>query len=106
MLFDARERGDIAEIARHLHPDVVVTTIADGRTYRGIDEALGYFASLQKGPDRVEVSARRLVPEGDVVRVHGRIRTITRGRLVDSPAAWTFVIREGLVTRITPAPSG
>ena len=106
LLFDAREQGDLARQLQLLHPDVVATTFADGRTLHGIAEVGAYFAQLQANGDRVEVTARRIVPEGHRVRVVGRMRTLTHGRLVDSPAAWTFEVLDGLVSRIAPAPCG
>lgn len=102
IMFDARERGDLACVLSLMHPDVVATTIADGCTYTGKEAVGAYFTQLRSSGQRIEVSARRLIADGERVRVIGRIRTIAAGRLVDSPAAWTFTVREGLVTRISP----
>ena len=106
LLFDARERDDIAQVLDLMHPEIAVTTVADGCRLNGIAEVAAYFAQLRSSGDRVEVTARRLIPDGQRVRVVGRVRTITKGRLVDSPAAWTFEVLDGLVSRIAPAPCG
>ncbi len=105
-MFDARERGDIPCVLSLLHRDIVATTLADGCTLRGIDEVGAYFTQLSATGQRIEVTARRLIVDGERVRVIGRIRTIAAGRLVDSPAAWTFIVRDGLVASISPALSG
>jgi ketosteroid isomerase-like protein len=103
-MFDARERGDVRCVLSLMHPDIVATTIADGRTLRGIEEVGAYFTDLDASGQRIEVSARRLIVDGERVHVIGRIRTIASGRLVDSPAAWTFAVSGGLVVRVAPAP--
>jgi len=102
-MFDARERGDVGGVLALMHPDIVATTIAGGRTYTGLEAVSDVFARLHTTGDRVEVTAQRLVPDGDRVGVFGRIRTITAGRLVDSPAAWTFTVCDGRLARIAPA---
>jgi len=104
-LFEARRLGDVRSALALMHDDISALSVADGREYHGVEEVRAAF--LEPGADgrRVEVDAHRLHAHGDDVVVHGRIRVVERGSLVDSPAAWRFPVREGRVSRIEPAPA-
>lgn len=89
MLFEARAAGDMRRVRALVDPDV--------------PEVRRLFGFARAEGPRVEVDAHRVeVLCDERVAVHGRIRVIDGGSLSDSPAAWTFTVRHGRVTAITP----
>lgn len=102
LLFEARGTSDLVRIMGLLDPKV---------TWLGRDGEAPLIGStavqlhlqreLAEGI-RVEAEAHRIVVDGDRVHVAGRRRVFERGALSDSPATWTFTVRDGLVTRIEP----
>ena len=103
-IFAARERGDLGGVLALMDPDIVVTTFADGAVMHGVADVSAYFEGGGSGTRRPEVEAHRIVAEGDVVTVRGRVRVFAGGCLADSPACWRFVVRAGRVLRIEPLP--
>jgi hypothetical protein len=106
MLFDARAKRDLTLLLSLLSPDLQAETFADGEVVAGRDGARSYL-DLRTGQDagcRTEVQAHRLLIEGDDVIAVGRIRVFEDGTLSDSPAAWRFTVKNGLVERIAPCP--
>ncbi len=100
-LFEARAAGQVHRIVALMHPDVVVTTFTEDRTLHGIKAVLEHLRA-QTASHREEVEAHRMVADGDVVHVSGRVRVLDGARIADSPAAWRFVVRDGRVARIDP----
>ena len=92
-------------MAALLHPDVVVTTVAHGRTYVGKDEVCAYLWGDDPDGVRTDVDAQRMAADGDTVIVQGRIRVHDGAGFADSPAAWRVEVVDGLVRRIDPARS-
>ena len=103
-LFAARAAERRDEVLSLLHPDVEMTSAADGSRYRGHAGARAYFGGQERGPTRTEVALQRVEPVGaDEVIARGRIRVHHhRNGLSDSPAAWRIVVRDGLVVRVDP----
>ena len=81
LLFEARRAGDTRRVDALLHPDA--------------------RHAFSPG-SRLEVHAHRIERDGDAVVVHGRVREVTDGAITDSPAAWRFEVRDGIVQTVTP----
>ena len=81
LLFEARRAGDRRRVDALLHPD-----------------ARHAFSPAS----RLEVHANRIEPDGDDVVAYGRVREVTDGAISDSPAAWRFEVRDGIVRSVTP----
>jgi ketosteroid isomerase-like protein len=101
LMFEARNAGDIRRVCALLHPDIEAVSAVDG-TLRGIDAVREYLASQHVNGHRTEVMAYRIEAQGDEVIAHGRVRIVDGGALADSPAAWRFVVRDGVVMSISP----
>ena len=101
LLFEARSAGDVRRICALLDPEIEATT-TEGRRYHGLDGVREYFAAQADGA-RTEVCAHRIEGSGNgTVIAWGRIRVVGRGSLADSPAAWRFEVRDGVVASIAP----
>ena len=103
LLFEARAAGDDRGLIALLSPGITAMTIADGVAVRGVEAVRAYLrANDRPAGRRTEVQAHRFVSDGDAVIAFGRIRVFDDGALSDSPAAWRFTVRDGLIERIEP----
>jgi ketosteroid isomerase-like protein len=100
LIFEARNAGDIRRVYSLMHPDIEFVSIVDGAMH-GRDAVRDYLGSQQNG-HRTEVMAHRIEAQGDEVIAYGRVRVVDGGALADSPAAWRFVVREGVVVSVAP----
>jgi ketosteroid isomerase-like protein len=103
LLLKAHAAGDRDLVLRLLAPEVEVRATPDGPAVAGIEAVRAWLDRQAAGQTRrVELAAHEIVADGDRVLVQGRIRTIDRGRMADSPGAWAFTVRDGLVRRMAP----
>jgi ketosteroid isomerase-like protein len=100
-MFEARNAGDIRRVCSLLHPDIQAVSAVDG-TLRGVDAVREYLGGQATTGHRTEVMAHRIEADGDAVVAYGRVRVVNGGALADSPAAWRFVVRDGVVVSIEP----
>jgi hypothetical protein len=106
-VFESVAARDFRRLYSLMAPDIAATTVADGDLLVGADAAVARLVLLSTGEGRrAEVFAYRFVADGEDVIVHGRIRIFEGGALRDSPAAWHFTVRDGLVVRMEPATAG
>lgn len=102
LLFEARTASDLVRMIALLDPDVTMQAVPTEPVLRGVDAVQRHVEQQLASGVRVEVEPHRVVTDGDRVHVAGRRRLFERGGLSDSPAAWTFTVRDGRVTRIEP----
>jgi ketosteroid isomerase-like protein len=101
LIFEARNAGDIRRVCSLMHPDVEAVSAVNG-TLRGVDAIRSYLAGQEVNGHRTEVMAHRIEARGDEVVAYGRVRIVDGGALTDSPAAWRFVVRDGVVVSVAP----
>lgn len=102
LLFEARSASDLVRIMALLDPGVAWAGRAGDPVLLGASAVQMHLQQELAAGVRVEAEAHRIVTDGDRVHVVGRRRVFERGALSDSPATWTFTIRDGLITRIEP----
>lgn len=103
LLFEARAAGDDRQLVALMAPGITALTLGTGSVVKGVEGVRAFLrAESRPGARRTEVQAHRIVGQGDDVLVYGRIRIFEGGALSDSPAAWRFTVRDGLIERIVP----
>ena len=103
-LFRAFERRDADELCAACSQDVVFTAVTGAlahreEPYRGHEGVRRYLRDAARVWQEGRPEPERGDVRGEVVVVTGRIYAWGEGRLIDQPAGWTFVVRDGLVTR-------
>ena len=103
-LFELHAAGHDRQLCSLMAEDVTAVSVVDGELIEGIEAVRAWLVANddRTGPRRTEVQAHHLVADGDDVVVHGRVRVFCDGALSDSPAAWRFTVRDGLVRRVVP----
>jgi len=99
-MFEAHSACDVRRVLSLTDPEIEAVTTT-GIRYHGHAEVLEYFHATEQGA-RIEVLAHHIEQDGDDVVAHGRIRVLEAGSVSDSPAAWRFRVRSGVVTSIAP----
>jgi ketosteroid isomerase-like protein len=100
LVFEASLARDHRRLCALMHPDVRARG-RSGATLRGIDGVRAWLASQEHGP-RTEYTAHRFESSGDEVIAYGRVRVLDGPSLTDSPAAWRFRVRDGVVVSVAP----
>ena len=101
LLFEASRAGDHRRLCALMHPEFRART-ATGATVRGVDGVREWLEAQDHGP-RTEFTAHRFESSGDEVIAYGRVRVMDGASLTDSPAAWRFRVRDGVVLSVAPA---
>jgi hypothetical protein len=103
-LFDLAAAGRHDEIPGYMHPEVQI--VIEGRTlsYRDVEAAAH---DAMEHPNLTQAVGQRFKPvDANRIAVEGRIRTPVGGAgFSDTPAAWAFVFRGGLLFRSWREPS-
>jgi ketosteroid isomerase-like protein len=102
LVFEARAEGDLRRLLSLFAPDVEIEPIAGAPAIVGIQQAERYLDLERADGIRIELEAHRIVTDGDRAHVYGRRRVFKRGSLSDSPASWTFTVRDGRIARVEP----
>ena len=102
LLLEARSAGDLVRIIILLDPAVSLQPMPGERALEGADAVQRHIQHQLAEGVRVEAEAHRITVEGDRVHVVGRRRVFEQGSLSDSPAQWTFTVRDGRVTHMRP----
>jgi len=105
-MVEALNRGDVEEVLKHLHRNVVFTAM-NAEVCRGPEQVRAYFDRMMKGPDRV-VASIHVDPQADalsdiyggqVAVAYGSSRDeyrLTNGQTMQVNARWTSsLVREG-----------
>jgi ketosteroid isomerase-like protein len=103
--FDAFSRRDVeglvaacsTEIEFHL-PTAQLTRI--GLPYRGHEGVRTYVRDAARVWAELRLEPREYHEAGDVVVAVGRVYAWGAGRVVDTPAAWVWRMRDGLAVRV------
>ena len=103
-MYDAYARRDLLDVFSCFSPDVVIrqsTHLPWGGTFRGLDEARGFFDTLMEHVDSRFV-VQEMLPAGERVIVSGRTRGIARrtGAAFDLSATHVYEFRRGKVVRM------
>jgi ketosteroid isomerase-like protein len=108
--FDAIQRRDLDALASHYSPELVVDMLGQG-ILRGPDEMRSFFAALFAAIPDGEMTADRIVADGDVAVVQWRLRgTFSGAELfgIEPTGAWVeqrgadvLEMREDLIARNT-----
>ena len=88
LAFEAGRAGDVRAVCSLLDDDV--------------EQRVRDWFAAQSNDLRTEVFAHRIEQRDDGVYAYGRRRVLTSNAIADSPAAWRFVVRDGVITSITP----
>ncbi|NGM20568.1 DUF4440 domain-containing protein [Roseomonas stagni] len=103
--YAAIKAGDAAALAAVATPDLIITyagrpgLLPWSGSWRGVAEAMRFFAAVAKHLEVLEVTPIRRVTEGDtvVVVLSGRWRARATGKEVAARVANVFTLREGRV---------
>lgn len=103
-IFRAFERRDAQALCAVCSEDVVFHAVTGemahrDEPYRGHEGMRRYLRDAARVWQEVRPEPERVDVRGEVAVVTGRIYAWGVGRLVDQPAGWTFVVRDGLVVR-------
>jgi ketosteroid isomerase-like protein len=100
-LWAAFASGGVDALLAHVEPDaeLVPAMVGRGVTLRGHDEIRRWYASMAADGRRVESTLYGTELHGEHVLVHGGLRVIDRGGLLDSQVFWLLWLRDGRVRR-------
>lgn len=100
--FQAFAARDVEEMLPVLDPDVeflpvTAVILGQGEAYHGHEGMRRYFADVAEVWDELVVTPREFRVVGDHVVATGRVYARGAGRVVDSPAGWVWIVRDGLI---------
>jgi ketosteroid isomerase-like protein len=100
--YAAINRGDLAAIAEHLHPEIVRVEpegFPTSGTYRGITEVQAQFAQARTTWAEGACEPEEYLENGDkvVANVHVRVRLKGASEWIDARIADGFVFRDGKI---------
>jgi ketosteroid isomerase-like protein len=103
--FDAFSRRDVEGLVAACHPDVefhlpTARLTRVGLPYRGHDGVRTYVRDAARVWAELRLQPREFREIGDSVVAIGRVYAWGAGRVVDTPAAWVWQLRDGLAVRI------
>ncbi|OSC38938.1 nuclear transport factor 2 family protein [Mycobacterium decipiens] len=101
-IYAAVPAGDLATALEHLDPDVRITyygteQIPYAGDYRGIEEAITFFARVGQTIEIVEMQAWKFIAHGDDLATwgHQRFRRLATGHEWESEFAHIITLRDG-----------
>jgi ketosteroid isomerase-like protein len=96
---DAFNRADVDELIERADPElrlVPLSSLLEGREYRGHDGIRRYIADMDEDWQRREIVIDEISDAGDGVLVLGTFRAVGRsGNEVNQPVAWHTRYRDG-----------
>jgi ketosteroid isomerase-like protein len=109
--FEAFSQRDVDGLVAACHPDVEfhlptgrLTRV--GLPYRGHDGIRTYVRDAARVWSELRLEPREFREIGDSVVAIGRVYAWGAGRVVDTPAAWVWRMRDGLAIRVDVYESG
>jgi ketosteroid isomerase-like protein len=104
--YDAFTRRDadalVAECAPEVEFDLPTGRLAGaGRPYRGHDGVRRYLADAARVWSELRLEPSRFHERGDLVVAVGRVYAWGGGRVIDTPAAWLWRMRDGSALGVT-----
>ena len=105
--FELFRQGDTVGMLALLHPEVewVLKSTRPGDVLRGKGDAKVFFDEIAGKFYELVAEVYRPLDDERVV-VEGRLRWMDDDRILrDDPVVWAFVLRDGLVSRVTPVHS-
>ena len=100
--YDAFGRGDIPGVLALFDPSIewyVQEELPEGGTYRGPEAVGGFFASLPKNYDDLQVQPDQYLDAGDSVIVEGHHRGKINGTAFEVGFAHVWTLRDGAAVR-------
>ncbi|MEA2179201.1 MAG: hypothetical protein QOG77_2498 [Solirubrobacteraceae bacterium] len=109
--FDAFSRRDVESLVAACHPDVefhlpTARLTRVGLPYRGHDGIRTYVRDAARVWAELRLEPREFREIDDAVVAIGRVYAWGAGRVVDTPAAWVWRMRDGLAIRVDVYESG
>jgi ketosteroid isomerase-like protein len=103
--FEAFTRRDVEGLVAACHPDVefhlpTAQLARVGLPYRGHDGVRTYVRDAARVWAELRLEPREFREIGDAVVAIGRVYAWGGGRVVDTPAAWVWRMRDGLAIRV------
>jgi ketosteroid isomerase-like protein len=103
--YDAFTRRDVERLVATCAEDVefhlpTAQLTRVGLPYRGHDGVRTYVRDAARVWSELRLEPREFHESGDRVVAVGRVYAWGAGRVVDTPAAWLWQIRDGLVARL------
>ena len=96
---EAFNRGDVEELIERADPElrlVPLSSLLEGREYRGHEGIRRYVADMDEDWQRREIVIDEISDAGDGVLVLGTFRAVGRsGNEVNQPVAWHTTYRDG-----------
>jgi ketosteroid isomerase-like protein len=103
--FEAFSRRDVEGLVAACSPDVefhlpTARLTRVGRPYRGHDGVRMYMRDAARVWSELRLEPREFVESGELVVSIGRVYAWGGGRVIDTPAAWVWQVRDGLAIRV------
>jgi ketosteroid isomerase-like protein len=104
--FDAFTLRDVDGLVATCSPDVefdlpTARLVRTGQPYRGHEGVRTYMRDAARVWTELRLEAREFHEAGDLVVAVGRVYAWGEGRVIDTPSAWVWKLRDGLVLRVT-----
>jgi ketosteroid isomerase-like protein len=109
--FEAFSRRDVEALVAACHPDVefhlpTARLTRVGLPYRGHDGVRTYVRDAARVWAELRLEPREYHEVADAIVAIGRVYAWGAGRVVDTPAAWVWRMRDGLAVRVDVYESG
>jgi ketosteroid isomerase-like protein len=103
--FEAFTVRDVERLVATCAPDVefnlpTARLARTGRPYRGHDGVRTYVRDAARIWSELRLEAREFHTQDDLVVAVGRVYAWGDGRVIDTPSAWVWRLRDGLVTSV------
>jgi uncharacterized protein len=103
--YDAFTRRDVEGLVAACAPDIefylpTAQLTRTGLPYRGHDGVRTYMRDAARVWSELRLEPREFHERDDVVVAVGRVYAWGAGRVIDTPAAWVWRIRDGLAVRL------
>jgi uncharacterized protein len=103
--FEAFSRRDVEGLIQACAPDIefhlpTARLTRVGLPYRGHDGVRASLRDVARVWSELRLEPREFHEAGDLVVASGRVYAWGAGRVIDTPASWTWRMRDGLAVRV------